>query len=147
MQRTMAERWALLQQFGCRTMSYSTLQPCLEYFDRDDGYIAYRPLGGNYVYALCDPICAASNRRELIAAFVRRHPKACFAQTSAETAYELAQIGYWINVLGTETTIHREDVSCLLGNAPSSTDAPSENLRREVEELRKLGEAEPLALN
>jgi hypothetical protein len=83
-----AELFPYLQQYGSTIMCYSTLQKGLRYFlVRDLGYIAYavRFVGPPFLLireplALGDPVCHPKDRVKLLAAFLRRYPKAIFLQ-------------------------------------------------------------------
>lgn len=90
-------------------MSFSVLQPGLEYFDSEGGFIAFKRTG-RYAFALCDPICCIDNLHDLLAAFLEQFPKSAFIQVSRETAACLARFGFSVNVLGTEHVLLRSEV-------------------------------------
>ncbi len=55
-------RLSLVQQHGDFTLAYSTaIQPRLQFFGDEDGYIAYGRRWG-FVFALGDPVCSAARR-------------------------------------------------------------------------------------
>lgn len=97
-------RVQLLKRYGSFTMSYHTLQSNLQYFQTDDGYIAFREKWG-ITFALCDPVCAPQNVHDIIAAFLAAHPKAVFSHISRRTAVVLARQGFLVNEFGSEFAI------------------------------------------
>lgn len=98
-----------LTRFGDGCMSYSTLQPELEYFVVEDkGYISYlsfrHPLltwAGRKI-VLSNPICAASDYAELASAFLEQYPRAIFLQVDTRFAQVLHDMGHEVNCFGTE---------------------------------------------
>jgi lysylphosphatidylglycerol synthetase-like protein (DUF2156 family) len=100
------ERMEYLREYGSHCMSFSSLQPGMQYFDMPGkGFIAYRQLWGAAI-ALADPICAEKDRRILIGEFMRSHPNNGFAQTS-ESVAELIhhEFGYYATQFGIETVV------------------------------------------
>lgn len=106
------ERLEYLREYGSHCMSFSSLQPGMQYFDMPGkGYVAYRSLWGASI-ALADPICAEKDRRILIGEFMRSHPNNGFAQTS-EAVAELIhnEFGYYATQFGIETVVDLKDWS------------------------------------
>ncbi len=104
-------RWQLLQQHGNFSIAYSTaVQPHLEYFGDEHGYIAYRRRKG-WTFALGDPVCPADGRRDLIAAFLKKYRRPSFVQVSRDTARDLESLGYWINEMGIDTELRLSEYS------------------------------------
>jgi lysylphosphatidylglycerol synthetase-like protein (DUF2156 family) len=77
---------------GSDPISYSTLQPGLEYFETSYGYIAYRRALG-FDLTLGPPICAASDRAELIQQFLRSRRSPLFFYVQKEIASLAAELG------------------------------------------------------
>jgi len=98
-------RLALLRQHGTFTLAYSAaFQDGLEYFGNEHGFIAYRMVGAT-AYALADPLIAPEYREELIRDFIQAKRDVCFCQVSRPTAEVLADMGFKVNEMGTETRI------------------------------------------
>lgn len=101
---SMKRRLALIRQHGDFSLAYSTaVQPALSYFGDCDGYIAFATKMG-FVFALGDPVAPAHLRADYLRRFIAAAGTPIFVQTSAETARQLAGMGYRINRLGIETT-------------------------------------------
>ncbi|GLQ32809.1 DUF2156 domain-containing protein [Litoribrevibacter albus] len=110
---TLSERVQWLERFGNHCMSYSTLQPKMQYFDLPGvGFIAYRDCFGERI-VLSDPICAPHLRVLLISEFLRRSPKrTSFVQITPPVAQILAQqFQMFTTEFGQETTIELNDWS------------------------------------
>ncbi len=102
---TKEDRLQLIRMYGTFSLAYSTaVQPELEYFHHDGGYIAFRQKWG-YTYALGDPVTAPEKTAALVDGFIKRYPKPCFCQASASTAELLQATGYYINEMGVDTRI------------------------------------------
>ena len=108
------ERIHYLKEFGCRSLSYATLQPGLRYFDVPDvGYLSYQSYGGRD-FVLSSPICAENNIETLLGEFIRTHEHPCFVQMYQREAdilrevfnHYVVQIGveHWLN--GATWNIH-----------------------------------------
>ncbi|WP_199724711.1 DUF2156 domain-containing protein [Noviherbaspirillum saxi] len=78
----MARRIACLKQFGSHSMSFSTLQPDMSYFDKPGiGYIAYaRHWGMRFV--LADPVCHPQHQELMLDDFLATFSDAVFVQVS-----------------------------------------------------------------
>jgi lysylphosphatidylglycerol synthetase-like protein (DUF2156 family) len=101
----LATRIALLQQHGTFTQAYSAaLQPGLQHFGDERGFIAYKTVAGTAL-VLSDPVAPQAGRDELIRRFVRANPDACFWQISRPVASLLVPLGFKINELGPDTRI------------------------------------------
>lgn len=109
---TPSDKWALLspflQQHGSGSLSYATLQQGLEYFVHELGFIAFIT-ATHPVFApkpkcivLTDPVCAQKDMRELIVAFLEKHPAAVFGVVSFECATLLRELGFKVNTVGYE---------------------------------------------
>ncbi len=108
-----------LRKYGSNALAYSTLQPGLEYFFSDDGYIAFSRFGTmrRSVHVLGDPI--AGDKESILRKFIQIHPAALFYQISKETAEILTSLcGYYINMCGLERVIDVEKF-CLDGKQMS----------------------------
>ena len=87
--RDSSERFELIRRYGSHSLAYSTLQPGLEYFDTEGGFLAYRRKGipgMRFVVVLGDPVAQPRSVGGLIDAFLERFPDACFLPVGAPTA-------------------------------------------------------------
>ena len=102
----MARRVACLKQFGSHSMSFSTLQPDMSYFDMPGvGYIAYaRHWGLRFV--LSDPVCHPQYRALLLDRFLGEFPNAVFVQVTKPVVDHLHQrYDYYGTQFGSESKI------------------------------------------
>ena len=103
------QRWELFRLYGNFTMAYATLQSQLKYFEADGAYLAYdTSLGISFV--LGDPVGPFESHAEILAAFVRLHPRHCFCQVSKPTAEILARLGCRVNEFGADMETPFADV-------------------------------------
>jgi len=107
--RSHSERLSLLRNYGSWTMAYSTLQSGLQYFDVEDGFIAYKRLDKKHLFVLSDPVCPKAAIPEILKRFVTQYPYSCFLQISESTAKYLISSGFYANVMGTETILSSKD--------------------------------------
>jgi lysylphosphatidylglycerol synthetase-like protein (DUF2156 family) len=107
-----AQRIAWLKQYGGHPMSFSTLQPCMSYFDMPGiGYIAYARYWG-MCFALSEPLCQPEHRAMLLDAFLVRHPDAVFVQVGRSVVDHLhRRHGYYGTQFGSESKIALADWS------------------------------------
>lgn len=102
-------RRQLLRQHGSFTLAYSTaVQPLLLHHGDQQGFIAYRSRWG-VTCALGDAVCEDSYRSTLTQQFVDKHQRPMFCQVSRPTAEILADVGYYINPMGIDTTLDLKD--------------------------------------
>lgn len=95
----------MIRQYGDFSISYSTaVQPRLEHFGDNNGYIAYRKRWGTS-YALGDPVCPDNDRISLLQRFIEEHRKPSFIHVTESTAADLATLGFRINEIGIDTTL------------------------------------------
>jgi lysylphosphatidylglycerol synthetase-like protein (DUF2156 family) len=102
----MARRVACLKQFGSHSMSFSTLQPDMSYFDLPGiGYIAYaRHWGLRFV--LADPVCHPHLRGVMLDRFLAAVPNALFVQVTKPVVEHLHQAhGYYGTQFGSESKV------------------------------------------
>src|SRR5882757_5017301 len=79
-------RLSLVRQHGNFTLAYTAaFDEGLEYFGGDDGFLAYKLVGGTAL-VLADPVSPPENREALIRAFVQAKSDVCFCQVSHPTA-------------------------------------------------------------
>jgi lysylphosphatidylglycerol synthetase-like protein (DUF2156 family) len=98
-------RLSLVRQYGTFTLAYTAaFDEGLEYFGSDDGFLAYKLVGGTAL-VLADPVSPPENREALIRAFVQAKSDVCFCQVSHPTAKLLAGMGLKVNKMGTDTRI------------------------------------------
>lgn len=100
------QRLDYLRQYGDHCMSFSTLQPGMQYFDMPGvGFIAYKNKWGSQM-ALADPVCHENDRDLLIGEFIRRHKRCAFMQITAPVAELMhREFGYYATQFGRETVI------------------------------------------
>jgi lysylphosphatidylglycerol synthetase-like protein (DUF2156 family) len=104
---TFDERMQYLLQYGCHCMSYSALQPGMQYFDMPGvGYIPYmRKWGARF--ALADPVCHERDRERLIKAFIEDHPNCGFVQVSEAVADIINRTqGFYTTQFGIESVVN-----------------------------------------
>ena len=98
-------RLDLVRRHGSFTLAYSAaVQPGLDHFGDERGFIAYRKIAGTAL-VLSDPVAAAGEIPGLIDRFRAEHRDACFIQVSRPVARLLADRGYFVNEMGTETRL------------------------------------------
>ena len=98
-----------VRQDGDFSIAYSTaVQPCLEYFGDEHGYIAFRKRWG-IVFVLGDMVAPEASRESLLDRFLARYPRASFCQVRRSTAKLLSQRGFYVNEIGVDTTIGLAD--------------------------------------
>lgn len=98
-------RIALMRRHGSFPQAYSaTVQPELEHFGDERGFLAYKMVRGTAM-VLGDPVAPHANAGDLIGRFLRRHRDAALWQVSRPVAEILAELGFFINELGTETRL------------------------------------------
>ncbi|MGM0451729.1 MAG: DUF2156 domain-containing protein [Thermodesulfobacteriota bacterium] len=106
------ERLAYLRQYGDHCMSFSTLQPGMQYFDMPGvGFIAYKNKWGSQM-VLADPVCRKDDQELLIGEFIRRHKRCAFVQISEPVAELMhRKFGFYATQFGQETVIDLESWS------------------------------------
>jgi lysylphosphatidylglycerol synthetase-like protein (DUF2156 family) len=98
-------RLQALRRHGNFALAYSaTFQPDMEYFGDEDGFLAYKRIGGT-AFVLSNPVGPLKNCDNLIRRFTDQRRDVCFWQTSRPVAEILAKNGFCVNVLGIETRI------------------------------------------
>jgi pimeloyl-ACP methyl ester carboxylesterase len=115
-------RLSFLQQFGHRSLAYSSLQEGLDfYLNPEYGYIAYSNVKSGSqnpmtqtTLCLADPICAMSNKRSLLKGFLETFRDPIFLHISKYTAQILDDLGFMVNELGIETILDIQKF-CLIG--------------------------------
>ncbi|MBI2421539.1 MAG: DUF2156 domain-containing protein [Candidatus Hydrogenedentes bacterium] len=99
------EALALVRAYGRFSLSYSILQPGMEYFGEPGlGVIAYRRRMGQCT-VLGDPVVSEELRLALIEVFLDRFPNALFMQVHRETGELLRPRGYHLTPVGVENEI------------------------------------------
>lgn len=108
-QFTFDQRIEYLRAYGGHCMSYSLLQPGMEYFDMPGkGFIGYRSKWGAKI-ALADPVCDEKDRELLIEAFMTRFRNVGFVQVTEPVAELMNQrFGYYATQFGIETVVDLE---------------------------------------
>lgn len=92
-------------QYGNSTMSYATLQNGMKYFEAHGGYLAYDMCGGR-PFVLSDPVAPVERYADIVDAFLRLYPRACFCQVSRTMAEILAARGWFVNEIGCDMELH-----------------------------------------
>jgi len=100
------ERMSYLKEYGSHSMSFSALQPGMQYFDMPGkGYIAYEQKWGRRG-VLSDPVCHVKDQKTLIEKFLQKGPPAGFAQVSEPVAKLLYdEFGFYATQFGIESII------------------------------------------
>ena len=126
-------RRSLLRQYGDFALAYSvTFQTGLEHFGDESGFLSYRAVGGTAL-VLSNPVAAPDKRRALINRFVKEKGDVCFWQISRPIAEILADLGCWINEMGSESHV---DLSNYNFAGPA---AAKRNLRRAYNRMVEQG--------
>jgi len=109
------QRMSYMRAFGNHCMSFSTLQPGMEFFDvPGKGFIAHRPIWGAQL-VLSDPVCDEEDREFIIRAFLQKYPNSAFIQITEPVAELMTQtFGCHATQFGIETIIDLEKW-CLSG--------------------------------
>ncbi len=133
--RSVAQRLELIKLYGSHSLAYATLQtdscgnPLLEYFDTDDGFLAFSTTHcfGTRQIVLGEPICSHDDMEGMLAAFIKRYPRAVFLQIGEFVGRCLEKLGFLVNRFGTETILdiesfslkglRRQDIRTLLNRA------------------------------
>ena len=100
------ERMSYLKEYGSHCMSFSALQPGIQYFDMPGkGYIAYEQKWGRRG-VLSDPVCHEKDQETLLGEFLRKGPPPGFAQVSEPVAKLLFEkFGFYATQFGIESII------------------------------------------
>lgn len=102
-------RLDLVSRYGDFSLAYCTaVQPWLEHFGDDDGFIAYRRRWG-YTFVLGDIVAAESNQSKLLDRFLKKFPNAVFCQASRPLAERLQTRGFLLNEMGIDSTLDLPD--------------------------------------
>jgi phosphatidylglycerol lysyltransferase len=101
-----SSRAACLKQFGSHSMSFSTMQPDMSYFEMPGiGYIAYAQYWG-MKFTLADPVCNPQHRGLVLDHFVQQHPNAVFVQVTKPVVDHLhRRHGFYGTQFGSESKI------------------------------------------
>jgi phosphatidylglycerol lysyltransferase len=100
-----------LKRYGSLSTSYTTIQDGFAHYLLDGaGYIPYALTGrggrgGSTAYCLSNPIAAPEDYERLLAAFLKRFPRAAFIQVTEGFAQVLERAGFLVNEMGVETEI------------------------------------------
>lgn len=98
-------RFRHLRAHGDFSIAYSTaVQPCLDYFHNDDGYLPFRCRWG-VTFGLGDPMTGSTNKRSFLEQFIGEHRRPSFVSVNHETAAVLNDMGYFVNEMGVDTTL------------------------------------------
>ena len=104
-------RIAALRQHGNFAIAYSaTVQPGLEHFGDERGFITYRRLA-DVAHVLAEPIAPADAQEELITQFIAEKGDICWWQISRPVAELLAGRGFQINRIGVESRVQLPNYS------------------------------------
>ena len=99
----------LVRQHGNFSLAYSTaVQPRLEYFGDERGFIAFRKRWG-VTCVLGDVVASNQQTGAIIDAFLKAHKRVVFCQTSEQLARRLVERGFYANEMGVDTTIDLAD--------------------------------------
>ena len=100
------ERLSYLKEYGSHCLSFSALQPGIQYFDMPGiGYIAYEQKWGRRA-VLSDPVCNVKDQETLIREFLKEGKPVGFAQISEPvTKLLFEKFGYYSTQFGIESII------------------------------------------
>ena len=102
-------RMELIGQHGDFSLAYSTaVQPCMNYFGDENGFIAYRKRWG-FSFALGDIVAPKDRHDSLLDEFIAQHRGATFCQASHSLAEQLNQRGFFINEMGIDSTLDLDE--------------------------------------
>ena len=76
------------------------------------GSLNYYHSSFGITFVIGDPVCPVKSIKQVITAFLSRHPRACFVQVSGTTARVLAEAGYYANSFGVETELDLDTWQC-----------------------------------
>lgn len=82
----------LLRAHGVDPISYSTLQPGLDYFETSFGYVAYARAAG-FALTLGPPVCAPGDRRAMLERFFSAVKRPVFFYVLGDVAREAKELG------------------------------------------------------
>lgn len=104
------ERMEYIKAYGSHCMSYSTLQPEMQFFDMPDkGYVAFRHKWGNQM-VLSDPICHEDDRELVIGEFLYKYHHAGFVQITEPLARLIHEcFGFYATQFGIESVVDLTD--------------------------------------
>lgn len=103
-----------VRRYGKYPLSYSTLQPGLEYFPTEPdpiGFVAFRTVRGPFKacrVVLGDPVCSDANAPDLLTRFLAASEptfSCVFVQIHEQCRDALADRGFCVNEMGEETTL------------------------------------------
>lgn len=100
------ERMSYMRKYGNHCMSFSTLQPGMQFFDvPEKGFIAHRPIWGAQL-VLSDPVCDDKDREFIVRAFLQKYPNSAFIQITEPMAELMTgTFGCYATQFGIETRI------------------------------------------
>lgn len=103
------QRMELVTQHGDFSLAYSTaVQPVLQHFGDDRGFIAFRRRWG-FTFALGDAVASEDRRTSLLDEFISKYPGAVFCQVTRPMAEALNDRGFFVNEMGIDSTIELAD--------------------------------------
>ena len=106
---TLEQRLDLVSRFGDFSLAYSTaVQPRLEYFGDQDGFLAYRQRWG-ISFVLGDVVASNHDTPILIDKFIGAHKRLSFCQIRRPLAEILSQRGFFVNEMGVDTILRLAD--------------------------------------
>jgi lysylphosphatidylglycerol synthetase-like protein (DUF2156 family) len=100
------EHLKLLEQHGNFTLGYSLFQPGLQYFQSENGLVAFERRFRCKTIVLGDPLALDVNLGPLLDDFLAVHPRPFFCGIGHETARHLSERGFNCNELGQDIRIH-----------------------------------------
>ena len=94
-----------LKKHGDFTLAFSTVQPGLQHYVTEWGYLAYKRLGGITI-AMGDPVAEQCHHEEILIGFLKNHRRATFWQVTEPMARVLEREGMYINHFGADMQLH-----------------------------------------
>lgn len=99
----------LIRRYGNFSISYSTaVQPRLEYYENEDGYIAFRRRW-RMTFVLGDPVCPENKKEAFLAQFLNKHKRPSFVHVTESTARALNNLGLRVNEIGVDTNLELDN--------------------------------------
>ena len=97
--------FSLLKLYGNFPLAYHTLQPDLEYYHTEYGYIAYKRVGRDII-VLGDPVVSNLNKIKLLDAFLSGNRNVSFIQITLQTAFILHSFGFSTTSFGCQSRLY-----------------------------------------
>lgn len=101
----LSDRAELVRNHSSDLISYSTLQPNLQYFDTSYGYIAYRKIGKHSI-TLGPPVCQKSDMPSLTQRFLAKNKSVSFCYLNENSLDDMRQAGLRVSAIGVDRMVN-----------------------------------------